>query len=287
MKKGAKYWITLRKWDKCIKIGAPAVNPLIEELNNSDSDVRNSTVNTLVKIGDPAFNSVVTASRDPDEVVRRKCCDFFGLMGNTDAVPHLIRLLKDSDSNVRRRAANALILVNNDTAVDALCFALKDSDSKVKSRSAIALGVIGNKESIKDLVSILEDSDSEVKQRAKESLNKMEWNPGDDTLGASYYIAQNNWEKSAEIGTPAVKPLIVKLSSHDSDSRNSAVQALVKIGDPAFSSVVILRAGILIEVVRCKCCDFFGLMGNTNAVPHLIRLLKDSDRNVRSRAANA
>lgn len=202
---GAKYWINIQKWDKCVEIGALAVNPLLNELNNSNGDIRNSAVGALVEIGEPAYKQVVLASNGPDEVVRRKCSDVLGLMVNPDAIPHLIRLLKDSDDYVRRRAANALININNNTAVDALCVALKDGDSTVRSRSATALGVIGDERAIDNLVTALNDYDNEVRLKSTESLNKMGWNPPNNLSESSIGSEQaENTDENISNSNPTI-----------------------------------------------------------------------------------
>ena len=47
---GAAFWIVKRDWKQCLKMGAPAVEPLIVELKNPAGDVRRAAAETLVKI---------------------------------------------------------------------------------------------------------------------------------------------------------------------------------------------------------------------------------------------
>jgi HEAT repeat protein len=47
---GAIYWITKREWDKCVEIGAPAVEPLIAALENEDLQVRQAAAGALVEM---------------------------------------------------------------------------------------------------------------------------------------------------------------------------------------------------------------------------------------------
>jgi len=80
--------------------------------------------------------------------------------------------------------------------------------------------------------------------------------------------------------------LINSLNNPNSLMRNNAVEALVRIGVPAFEAVV-KASKSTDEVVRRKTCDILGRMGNPKSIPHLIRLLNDQDRYVRRRAAKA
>lgn len=80
--------------------------------------------------------------------------------------------------------------------------------------------------------------------------------------------------------------LINSLNNPNSLMRNYAVEALVKIGMPAFDAVM-KASNSSDEVVRRKTCDIMGLMRNSKGIPHLTRLLNDPDRYVRRRAAKA
>ncbi len=47
---GAAYWSAKKEWAKCVEIGGPAVNPLIELLRGYDKPVREAAAKTLVCI---------------------------------------------------------------------------------------------------------------------------------------------------------------------------------------------------------------------------------------------
>lgn len=80
--------------------------------------------------------------------------------------------------------------------------------------------------------------------------------------------------------------LINSLNNPNSLMRNYAVDALVRIGTPAFEPV--LRATQSNdEIVRRKTCDILGRMGRPDGVIPLIMLLNDPDGYVRRRAAKA
>jgi hypothetical protein len=46
---GAAYWVAKRRWDKCIEIGSPAIDPLIVALYDSNGAYRMDAADTLLK----------------------------------------------------------------------------------------------------------------------------------------------------------------------------------------------------------------------------------------------
>jgi HEAT repeat protein len=65
------YYIANGDWDECVKMGAVAVEFLIERLKDRNSDVRRSVAEALGKIGDArAVGSLIETLKDDDENVR-------------------------------------------------------------------------------------------------------------------------------------------------------------------------------------------------------------------------
>ncbi len=259
---------------------------LINSLNNPYSLMRNYAVEVLVKIGQPAFEPVLKASQSNDEVVRRKCCDILGKMGNKEAIKFLIRLLNDPDRYVRRRAAKALTRIGDSSAVPSLIKALNDPEVKVRIRTAEALGKIGDPQAVEPLIESLKDDNVTVRTKAKLALDKIDWIPPEEEIGARYYISRGEWDKCLSIGLPAVNPLINMLNHPDSEVRNHAVETLAKLGEVAFDAVL-KTSRSKDGVLRRKACDVLGKMADPKAILPLTRLLKDTDKYVRRRAAYA
>lgn len=157
---------------------------LINSLGNPYSLMRNYAVEVLVRIGAPAFDEVIKASNSKNEVVRRKTCDILGRMGNFQAVPTLVRLLKDRDRYVRRRAAKAMIHINDSSAVIPLIDALNDPEKKVRYRSAEALGKIGDKRAVGLLINSLNDRSSTVRRKVIVALG---------AIGDEHAVAPVRW----------------------------------------------------------------------------------------------
>ncbi len=127
----ALYLVALQEWDKAVKLGEPAVKPLIKALG--DEDVRKNAAGALVKIGEPAVEPLIKALGDKDGEVRKNAAEALKKTGwypDTDeqkalylvalqewdkavklgepAVAPLIKILGDGNKDVRKNAALAL-----------------------------------------------------------------------------------------------------------------------------------------------------------------------------------
>lgn len=97
-----------------IKIGEPAVEPLILALKDINPKVRWFAVCDLGSIGDaravePLSNAITT---DPDRDVRWHAVDALGEIGDVRAIGPLRQSLKDEDSYVLEAARGALEKIN-------------------------------------------------------------------------------------------------------------------------------------------------------------------------------
>jgi len=93
--------------DALVKIGKPAVNPLIEVLNDKNKDIRLVAVVALGEIKDKrAIPPLIEALKDEDWCVRFAAAKALGEIKDKRAVSPLIEALKDE--NVHGYAAIAL-----------------------------------------------------------------------------------------------------------------------------------------------------------------------------------
>jgi HEAT repeat protein len=81
---------------------------LIENLNDLDWDVRNYIADILVKIGEPAIDPLIKALKNDDLDIRMEAARVLGRIGNKKALNPLIGALKDEDVNFRKQAASAI-----------------------------------------------------------------------------------------------------------------------------------------------------------------------------------
>ena len=190
-----------------VKIGAPAVEPLIAALKDKDSDVRYAAAKALGEIKDPrAVEPLIAVPKDYYSGVRYAVTEALVKIG-APAMEPLIAALKDKDSkdsDVRQAAAEALGEIKDPRAVEPLIAALKDEDSDVRAAAAYALGEIKDPRAVEPLIAALKDGDSDVRKAAAKALG--------------------------EIKDPrAVEPLIAALKDAKWRVREAAAEALVSL----------------------------------------------------------
>lgn len=176
-----------------------------------------------------------------------------------------IKALKDDDWEVRERAAEALGMIGPDAreAVPALIKtldAIKLSDYDPDVVAAVkALGKIGGQSALATLIKVLNYHD--VSSEAAEGLGI--------------------------IGDPkAVSGLLKTAKTDKGFARYTAVEALIKIGEPAIPALIeVLKVGDW--DLRGRTAEALGEIGDKTAIPALTEALKDKDKSVRDAAAEA
>jgi HEAT repeat protein len=154
---GARYWMAKGDWEKCVAIGAPAVEPLIGELQYGGWQA----AEVLGQIGDTrAVEPLIAALKDEDSFVRWQAAEALGQIGDTRAVEPLIAALKDESKQVRGPAAEALRRIGDARTVESLIAALKDESKQVRGPAAEVLGQIGNPRAVEPLIEALKDDDN-------------------------------------------------------------------------------------------------------------------------------
>ena len=115
---------------------------------DSGWDVRRAAAEALVKIGTPAVSPLIQALGDRSENVRAAAAWALGDLGDPQAIPALIQALGDQSENVRWAAAWALGDLGDPQAVPPLIKALRDRSENVRCAAAWALGAIGDPQAI-------------------------------------------------------------------------------------------------------------------------------------------
>jgi len=182
--------------------------------------------------------------------VRDAAAETLGKIGDASAVEPLIQaLLNDDKYGVRRTAAKALGKIKDVRAVNPLVQELKtlcfwiQKFPKCRRRELYpkevveALGEFGES-AVEPLVQALRDNDSYVRRGAVEALEKIGWQPKNAIELAYYLIANRAWDKIAEVGEPAIEPLIQRLKDNYFQIRDKAVWTLGKIGKPAVQPLI-------------------------------------------------
>ena len=282
-----------------------SIEPLIKALDNHKQYVSESVSELLVKMGTPAVEPLVKAlSYNTQEVPQ-----VLGKIGAA-AIEPLIKVLNDSDTSVRMNAAEILEKIGWEPSKDEN--GVKYWIAKGEYGKCAEIGILA----VDPLIKKLDDSDSVIRLKAAEALGKIGWEPGKDENGVKYWIAKGEYGKCAEIGIPAVEPLIHALNYYDDNARLQAAMTLGKIDDESAVEPLIKALNDSDNGVRSSAAEALGKIGapaveplikalcdqeeyvyegasealikiGRLAVEPLVKALKDSDQNVRKGAAEA
>jgi HEAT repeat protein len=254
-----KHLISSQKWKELIKIGEPAVEPLIAAMDNKDYNLK-IIMSVLGSIKDPrAIEPIINKVKELLEQYEStqprslnkwaKIRAYSGAEGlkkiGKPAVEPLIAVLNDENNllSVREFAVMTLGKINDPRAVEPLIAALdsiEDSDNKysleysIKLNIVKRLGELGDKRAIEPLVPLLDHEKKEFSQAAAISLKKLKWDPSNDEVKVNQLLAGRDWNGLVKLGAPAVETLIDivrKQSPLEENVRVKAIDALGKIGD--------------------------------------------------------
>lgn len=206
---------------------------------------------------------VVKNLQDKDEAVRLQAVEALEAIGNTTAVDPLIQALKDANKDVRLHAARCLGIIGDEKAVEPLIGMLTDNGWGVKDEVIVALGKIGDAKAVEPLIQILKDKSEDF-----------------DTLKYTSSALAN-------IGEPAVLPLIGLLGNEDRDIGERVENTLVEMGKPAVLPLIKALEDVN-HWIRYRAVRILGRIGDNRAVDPIIQaLLHDESSGVRYEAAVA
>jgi HEAT repeat protein len=267
------------------------VRGLIKALGyQSDWSIRKQAAKVLGEIGDSrAVEPLIAALEDSTGSVVFDAAIALGQIGDLRAIePLIVALEKWPEGYVTCAPADALVKIGAQ-AVEPLISTLGYvSNDVVRKAAAQALGEIGDPRAAEPLIGKLDDWVEDVRKAAARSLDQLRWQP-DKSEGAAFYeIAWRQWERCAEIGAPAVKPLIRALRW--TRGRREVVEALVKIGSPAVEQLITLLRDVSSTLLdeaakyRLHAAEMLGRIGDPRAIEPLVSCLKDENQEVRKAA---
>jgi len=118
---GNEGWHAGAASEALVKIGKPAVLPLLNKLSDADYRVRRYAARALSELPDRRASKLLIAALDDEDTwVRFSAAEGLGAIGERDAVNPLISLLQHEESEVRGAAATALGKIGDPQALPAL-----------------------------------------------------------------------------------------------------------------------------------------------------------------------
>jgi HEAT repeat protein len=181
----------------------------------------------------------------------------------TDAALRARPSFRENLGDIRDRILSTVNIarMKEEKDIPGLARALRNPDINVQYEAADALGQLRDPAAVQPLIEVLTDDQySGIRWKAAEAL--------------------------AQIGTPAVGPLIAVLSHPDEDVRWKAAIALGEIGDTRAIGPLIELLRDEDRFVKGRAAYALGLIGSP-AVGELIRALREGDGNLRWGAAIA
>ncbi len=292
-----------------------ALKALIQVLNDEESSVRRSAAQALGKIGSSeAVEPLVASLHDQESSVRWAVAEALGKIGDSEAVKPLITALKDEDKDVRKAAAEALASLHwqpiNDTqrALEAVAFqrwneAAPLGDAAVepllvvfkhpilRQKAAEVLVHIGQP-AVEPLAAMLTNRDQTIRWAAIETMGKIGGTQAAQLLVTTLKQGKSEEQETAvqaliQIGQPAVDPLIDIFEEADSNLQEIIKSILVNIKNAAVDPLVTALKHSDVAVVRRTIVQILGEIGDPQAVAALVPALDDRDWGMRWAAAQA
>lgn len=152
-----------------------AIEPLIGTLGDAEEPVREAASEALVKTGKPAVEPLIDALDDDNWRVRKNAMYVLGEIGDVRAsLPLLAEMRKtENEFYMRDAAASALGSIGDVAIADTLISDLGSSDPMIRQLAAMALGISGNGKVVEPLIEALKDEDIYVRSNAAGSLGKV------------------------------------------------------------------------------------------------------------------
>ena len=262
------------------------------------TSIDKEAIKLLVKLGQPAVDPLIHALNDKHSGVRKNAAEALGEIGDTRAIdPLMTTLLEDDDGTVRKCAAEALGRIGDSRSLKALTIALRDRKSKVQESAGEAVQVIINnlktKHELTTLHVSLKSRETVVRRMASKALSELK-----DPLSVDSLIeALNDNDSQVQrnvvgalkgIGKPAVVPLSAFLRDDNPALCLEVIKLLGEIGDNT-------AVGYLVGVVkhfrswrlRCEAAGALGKIRDPRIVGSLIEALNDRNLCVREAAAKS
>jgi HEAT repeat protein len=159
----------------------PAVEPLINAMNNENPSVRRNAAWAIGEIRgglntdrSAALEPLIAALGDADTWVRMAAAFSLGEMRPPRATEALIAALGDVDVNVRMMVVRALGELKTRRGVERLtAVLLRDGDERVRRGAAHALGEIKDRMALEALTLALNDQDERVRAAAKYAISEI------------------------------------------------------------------------------------------------------------------
>ena len=231
-----------RAWDQAakelVRIGEPAVDPLLRALNQNSHWISARACNTLSKIQSAkAVDGLLRALDNTklDDRIKRYILQSLGNVSSERVLNPLIRYLSHEDWTIRRAVLISLGQIGGKTAEEAVIGALKDKERYVVESAISVLGQMRSTRAPTHLIEILEDREGMGRIKISRALVEI----GEPSVDAIVSSLRNDmdrevcrhlvWALGHINSDAAIEPLVQALKSRNWMVRNEAAVSLIGI----------------------------------------------------------
>ncbi len=272
---------------------------LLKDLNQSNKQLQQNSMNTLVKMDKLIVEPLIDILQDhrKDISLREASAVVLGEIGDIKAlIPLRNLLLQDKHWRIRTAAVKALGKLDHERVVDIIIHSLYDADEVVRREGAEILGLLKNPRAVKPLCEVLDDNDKHVRFQVIQSLKNLSKIDVKSFLEAiqdeNYHVRKNAVKIIGKHqGDPQIVTALIKVLKKDSkiEVRQEAAEHLGWIGDEnATQTLIDTVQNDEDAIVREIAIRALGRLKSAYAVDPLIEALQDAEEdNIRERAAEA
>ena len=240
------------------KLGKPAVEPMLNLLQNQSMFVRKEAAFIFIHLNDErAVLPLINALNEKEFFVRKQVVTTLGYYRDERIIEPLIELLKEADYSVRDEVLSTLenIAKGDERLLQPLITALFDQIwNEYPYKRASLLATLGEK-ALDPLLKALNHENENIRQAGAHGLAELQ-------------------------DKRALEPLIEALEDTSHIVRQTASYALGEIGDLKAFEPLLAMFKDKNEIVRSETVTAFGKLGNSMAVEPLIQLLNDESSEV-------
>lgn len=268
-------------------------------LDDQDSGLRRDALLSLAELKDPrAFTPLCALMQETNVITKVRAATLLGGYRQPESVDLLLKTLDDPDRRVQTAAIRALGQTADTRAVDPLLALLRSNHADVRGTAADSLGSFSDPRIADALLPLLQDGAgtdpaTTVCGFAAQSLGKLHEARAVPAL-VSLFLSDDNTtivsittDALAQIGQPAVQPLLDAMKDAQPGTRTRAIALLEQIGDPAALTQVRGYLNDPNQYVQAAAISALGSFHDAESIPAMLRALEDKHSSVRIAAAGA
>ncbi len=268
-----------------------AIEPLIGKLRKGKGIIAKTTIEALVKIGEPAVPPLINALKSESNSLKTGVAKILGQIGDPRAVEGLIGILEDEKNQVRIAAINALGEIGQPSAIESLMGRFTDQDGYARECAAEAIAKIGEP-ALEPLINALGDNRRAVRTDAIRALGELKSKKAVKPLLSYFNKATDDFDKKriiralCKIKDPETSEFLIKMLQFPNHKiQTTVLKALDEMKVIEDVDIIIALLENKSGHMRSEAARMLGEMEERKAVEPLLSMLDDPVDSVPSNAA--